>query len=166
MLAVVGNPAKGPLFRAMTKERGFGKGRLSRINAFRMVKRRAAAGLGATPNSHLRERPDFARYLALPHALGCPPTPSSVRCFGQFWPPQWQFLARARKSPVQSSSLNPRRERSLGEFLFYADAMKCIRSVGCLSWDNNLIGGPLSSSRATRQPTLPCPHYNHLNSPS
>jgi site-specific recombinase XerD len=52
-LAAVGNPTKGPLFRAMTKERGFGKGRLSRIDAFRMVKRRcAAAGLGSTPNCH------------------------------------------------------------------------------------------------------------------
>ena len=52
-LAAVGNPTKGPLFRAMTKERGFGKGRLSRVDAFRMVKRRcAAAGLGTTPNCH------------------------------------------------------------------------------------------------------------------
>jgi integrase/recombinase XerD len=32
-LAALGNPAKGPLFRAMTKERRFGKGRLSRVDA-------------------------------------------------------------------------------------------------------------------------------------
>ena len=63
-LAALGNPAKGPLFRAMTKERGFGKGRLSRIDAFRMVKRRcAAAGLGDTPNCHTFRATGITAYL-------------------------------------------------------------------------------------------------------
>jgi site-specific recombinase XerD len=63
-LAALGNPVKGPLFRAMTKERGFGKGRLSRIDAFRMVKRRsAAAGLGDTPNCHTFRATGITAYL-------------------------------------------------------------------------------------------------------
>ena len=63
-LAALGNPVKGPLFRAMTKERGFGKGRLSRIDAFRMVKRRsAAAGLGDTPNCHTFRAIGITAYL-------------------------------------------------------------------------------------------------------
>jgi site-specific recombinase XerD len=63
-LAALGNPAKGPLFRAMTKERGFGKTRLSRIDAFRMVKRRCAdAGLGDTPNCHTFRATGITAYL-------------------------------------------------------------------------------------------------------
>lgn len=63
-LAALGNLAKGPLFRAMTKERDFGKGRLSRIDAFRMVKRRcAAAGLGDTPNCHTFRATGITAYL-------------------------------------------------------------------------------------------------------
>jgi site-specific recombinase XerD len=63
-LAALGNPAKGPLFRAMTRERVFGKARLSRIDAFRMVKRRAAAaGLGATPNCHTFRATGITAYL-------------------------------------------------------------------------------------------------------
>ncbi|MGO9357807.1 MAG: tyrosine-type recombinase/integrase [Xanthobacteraceae bacterium] len=63
-LAALGNPAKGPLFRAMTKERRFGKTRLSRIDAFRMVKRRCAdAGLGDTPNCHTFRATGIAAYL-------------------------------------------------------------------------------------------------------
>jgi site-specific recombinase XerD len=63
-LAALGNPAKGPLFRAMTKERGFGENRLSRIDAFRMVKRRCeAAGLGSTPNCHTFRATGITAYL-------------------------------------------------------------------------------------------------------
>jgi integrase len=63
-LAALGNPAKGPLFRAMTKERRFGKTRLSRIDAFRMVKRRCAdAGLGDTPNCHTFRATGITAYL-------------------------------------------------------------------------------------------------------
>ena len=48
----------------MTKERGFGKGRLNRIDAFRMVKRRcAAAGLGTTPNCHTFRATGITAYL-------------------------------------------------------------------------------------------------------
>jgi hypothetical protein len=37
----------------VTKESGFGKNRLGRVDAFRMVKRRSAtAGLGAAPKYH------------------------------------------------------------------------------------------------------------------
>src|ERR1039458_1898636 len=63
-LAALGNPAKGPLFRAMTKERRFGKGRLSRVDAFRMIKRHsAAAGLGDTPNCHTFRATGITAYL-------------------------------------------------------------------------------------------------------
>jgi site-specific recombinase XerD len=63
-LAALGNPARGPLFRVMTKERGFSKARLSRVDAFRMVKRRsAAAGLGDTPNCHTFRATGITAYL-------------------------------------------------------------------------------------------------------
>jgi len=63
-LAAIGHPSKGPLFRAMKKERAFGKNRLSRIDAFRMVKRRsAAAGLGAAPNCHTFRATGITAYL-------------------------------------------------------------------------------------------------------
>jgi site-specific recombinase XerD len=63
-LAALGNPLKGPLFRAMTRERGLGNNRLSRIDAFRMVKRRcAAAGLGTTPNCHTFRATGITAYL-------------------------------------------------------------------------------------------------------
>lgn len=63
-LAALGHPAKGPLFRAMTKERSFGENRLSRIDAFRMVKRRsAAAGLGAAPNCYTFRATGITAYL-------------------------------------------------------------------------------------------------------
>ena len=63
-LEAVGNPTMGPLFRTMTKERSFGKNRLSRIDAFRMVKRRcAAAGLGTTPNCHTFRATGITAYL-------------------------------------------------------------------------------------------------------
>ena len=42
-LDALGRPAKGRLWRAMTKERSFGDGRLGRVDVFRMVKRRCAA---------------------------------------------------------------------------------------------------------------------------
>ena len=59
-----GNPAKGPLFVTMTKERGFGENRLGRIDAFRIVKRRSqAAGLGTTPNNHTFRATGIAAYL-------------------------------------------------------------------------------------------------------
>ena len=60
----VANPTKGPLFRTMTKERGFGENRLSRIDAFRMVKRRCAdAGLGDAPNCHTFRATGITAYL-------------------------------------------------------------------------------------------------------
>ncbi len=63
-LAALEHPSKGLLFRAMTKERTFGKNRLSRIDAFRMVKRRsAAAGLGAAPNCHTFRATGITAYL-------------------------------------------------------------------------------------------------------
>ena len=63
-LMALGNPSKGPLFRALTKERALGKKRLSRIDAFRMVKRRsAAAGLGTTPNCHTFRATGITAYL-------------------------------------------------------------------------------------------------------
>ena len=63
-LAALGHPMKGPLFRALTKERGFGGNRLSRVDAFRMVKRRAAAaGLGAAPNCHTFRATGITAYL-------------------------------------------------------------------------------------------------------
>jgi len=63
-LAALGNPLKGPLFRSMTRERGLGKNRLSRIDAFRMVKRRcAAAGLGSAPNCHTFRATGITAYL-------------------------------------------------------------------------------------------------------
>ncbi len=63
-LAALGNPAKGPLWRSMTKERGFGDGRMSRVDAFRMVKRRcAAADMGDQANCHTFRATGITAYL-------------------------------------------------------------------------------------------------------
>ena len=63
-LDALGGPAKGPLWRSMTKERGFGDGRMSRIDVFRMVKRRcAAAELGGQANCHTFRATGITAYL-------------------------------------------------------------------------------------------------------
>ena len=63
-LDALGRPAKGPLWRSMTKERGFGDGRLGRTDVFRMVKRRcAAAGLGGQANCHTFRATGITAYL-------------------------------------------------------------------------------------------------------
>ena len=63
-LMALGHPAKGPLFRALNRKRGFGGNRLSRVDAFRMVKRRStAAGLGAAPNCHTFRATGITAYL-------------------------------------------------------------------------------------------------------
>ncbi len=63
-LAALCNPDKGPLFRAMTRARGFGKSRLSRIDAFRMIRRRSAAGgLGSVSNCHTFRATSITPYL-------------------------------------------------------------------------------------------------------
>lgn len=63
-LAALGNPKDGPLFRSMTKERGYGPNRMHRTDAFRMVKRRSqAAGLGDKPNNHTFRATGITAYL-------------------------------------------------------------------------------------------------------
>ena len=63
-LDALGRPAKGPLWRAMTKERGFGDGRMGRVDVFRMVKRRClAAGLGTQANCHTFRATGITAYL-------------------------------------------------------------------------------------------------------
>jgi site-specific recombinase XerD len=49
--AGIGGDAAAPLWRTMSKERGFSARRMSRVDVFRMIRRRArAAGLEATAN--------------------------------------------------------------------------------------------------------------------
>jgi integrase/recombinase XerD len=63
-LAALGNPPKGPLWRSMTKERGFGDGRMNRVDVFRMVKRRcAAADMGSQANCHTFRATGITAYL-------------------------------------------------------------------------------------------------------
>ena len=63
-LDALGRPAKEPLWRSMTKERGFGDSRLGRTDVFRMVKRRcAAAGLGGQANCHTFRATGITAYL-------------------------------------------------------------------------------------------------------
>src|SRR5208337_4246438 len=53
-----------PLWRSMTKERGFGAGRMSRQDVFRMVKRRCRdAALGAAANCHTFRATGITAYL-------------------------------------------------------------------------------------------------------
>ncbi len=53
-----------PLWRSMTKERGFGAERMSRQDVFRMVKRRCrAAALGAAANCHTFRATGITAYL-------------------------------------------------------------------------------------------------------
>lgn len=63
-LAALGHPAKGPLWRSMTKERGFGNDRMNRVDVFRMVKRRcAAAEMGGQANCHTFRATGITAYL-------------------------------------------------------------------------------------------------------
>jgi site-specific recombinase XerD len=58
-------PNKGaPLWRCMTKKRGFGDGRMTRIDVYRMIKRRCRhAELGAAPNCHTFRATGITAYL-------------------------------------------------------------------------------------------------------
>jgi integrase len=63
-LDALGRPAKGPLWRSMTKERGFGKNRMGRVDVFRMIKRRcAAAEMGDQANCHTFRATGITAYL-------------------------------------------------------------------------------------------------------
>ena len=63
-LAALGNPAKGPLWRSMTREHGFGENRMHRVDVFRMVKRRcAAAEMGSQSNCHTFRATGITAYL-------------------------------------------------------------------------------------------------------
>jgi integrase/recombinase XerD len=53
-----------PLWRSMTKERGFGGGRMSRQDVFRVTKRRCRdAALGAAANCHTFRATGITAYL-------------------------------------------------------------------------------------------------------
>ena len=53
-----------PLWRSMTKERGFGEGRMSRIDVYRMIKRRCQkAELGTAANCHTFRATGITAYL-------------------------------------------------------------------------------------------------------
>jgi site-specific recombinase XerD len=63
-LAALGHPTKGPLWRSMTKKRGYGKNRMGRVDVFRMVKRRcAAAEMGGQANCHTFRATGITAYL-------------------------------------------------------------------------------------------------------
>jgi integrase/recombinase XerD len=63
-LAVAGLQKNTPLWRAMTKERGFAKNRMSRIDVFRMIKRRCRqAELGGAANCHTFRATGITAYL-------------------------------------------------------------------------------------------------------
>lgn len=63
-LAALGNPTKGPLWRSLTKERGFGQNRMNRVDVFRMIKRRcAAAEMGDKANCHTFRATGITAYL-------------------------------------------------------------------------------------------------------
>jgi site-specific recombinase XerD len=60
----IGKKKGTPLWRSMTKERGFGDGRMSRIDVFRMIKRRVRqAELGAAANCHTFRATGITAYL-------------------------------------------------------------------------------------------------------
>ena len=60
----LGRDKDSPLWRCMTKERGVGKGRMSRIDVFRMIKRRCRhAELGAAANCHTFRATGITAYL-------------------------------------------------------------------------------------------------------
>src|ERR1039457_2461245 len=62
--AELGKEKDSPLWRCMTKERGVGKGRMSRIDVFRMIKRRCRhAELGAAANCHTFRATGITAYL-------------------------------------------------------------------------------------------------------
>ena len=55
---------KKPLWRSMTKERGFGDSRTNRVDVFRMIERRCAqAGVGAAANCHTYRATGITAYL-------------------------------------------------------------------------------------------------------
>jgi integrase/recombinase XerD len=57
-------PNDAPLWRSMTKERSFGDGRLSRVDVFRMIKRRCRqAKLGEAANCHTFRATGITAYL-------------------------------------------------------------------------------------------------------
>ena len=63
-IAAAGLQKGTPLWRAMTKERGFGKNRMSRIDVFRMIKRRCRqAKLGNAANCHTFRATGITAYL-------------------------------------------------------------------------------------------------------
>jgi integrase/recombinase XerD len=63
-LGAAGLQKNTPLWRAMTKERGFGKNRMSRIDVFRMIKRRCRqAELGDAANCHTFRATGITAYL-------------------------------------------------------------------------------------------------------
>ncbi|MBV8817799.1 MAG: tyrosine-type recombinase/integrase [Acidobacteriaceae bacterium] len=62
--AGIGNDGRTPLWRSMTKERGYGENRMTRIDVFRMIKRRCRqAELGAKANCHTFRATGITAYL-------------------------------------------------------------------------------------------------------